>query len=280
MSTTSSNHFRVDSRPAKIRQVVFDVAQKRSEGVVVSDEDVLAQHADLLPELADELRKLGCIQDALQECEEQEYVQAWERLEADSVHEREIGSETDDYRPGESHCDDIAEMLATIGRYRVLGVLGEGGFARVYHAADEELGRDVAIKVPHRRRGTDPEAMEAYWAEARIVASLDHPAIVPVYDIGRTRDGHCYVVSKMIRGENLSARIQRAQVPLDEAVQIMMTVADALHEAHLRGLVHRDIKPGNILLDALGRPFVVDFGLALTEGGSREGAVMPARRVT
>ncbi len=271
MSTTSSNHFRADSRPAKIRQVVFDVAQKRSEGVVVPDEDVLAQHADLLPELVDELQKLGCIQDALQECEEQEYVRAWERLEADSLHEREIGSETDDYRPGESHCDDIAEMLATIGRYRVLGVLGEGGFARVYHAADEELGRDVAIKVPHRRRGTDPEAMEAYWAEARIVASLDHPAIVPVYDIGRTRDGHCYVVSKLIRGENLSARIQRAQLPLEEAVQIMMTVTDALHEAHSRGLVHRDIKPGNILLDALGRPFVVDFGLALTEGGSREG---------
>ncbi|MHB8969851.1 MAG: protein kinase domain-containing protein [Pirellulaceae bacterium] len=271
MSTTSSNHFRADSRPARIRQVLFDVARQRAEGVVVTDEEVLAQHADLLPELADELRKLGCIQRALQQCEEQEYVQAWQRLEADSLHEREIGSETDDYRPGDSHCDDIVEELATIGRYRVLGVLGEGGFARVYHAADEELGRDVAIKVPYRRRGTDPEAMEAYWAEARMVASLDHPAIVPVYDVGRTCDGHCYVVSKLIRGENLSARIRRSPVPLEEAVQITLTVADALHEAHTRGLVHRDIKPGNILLDALGRPYVVDFGLALTEGGSRDG---------
>ncbi|MHB8866045.1 MAG: serine/threonine-protein kinase, partial [Pirellulaceae bacterium] len=271
MSTTSSNHIHTDSRPAKIRQVVFSVAQRRAEGIVVSDQDVLAQHADLLPELAAELRKLGCIQDALEQGDEQAYVEAWQRLEADSVHEREVGSETDDYRPGESHCHDIAEVLATIGRYRVLGVLGEGGFARVYHATDEELGRDVAIKVPHRRRGTDPEAMEVYWAEARIVASLDHPAIVPVYDIGRTRDGHCYVVSKLIRGENLSTRIHRSPLPLEEAVEITMTVADALHEAHTRGLVHRDIKPANILLDALGRPFVVDFGLALTEGSSHDG---------
>jgi serine/threonine protein kinase/formylglycine-generating enzyme required for sulfatase activity len=271
MSTTSSHNLRMTERMARIRRAAFDVARQRAEGFAISDEEVLAQHADLLPELADELRKLGCIHDALREYEEQQYMLAWERIEADSVHERERGSETDDFRLGASDPGDLAEILATIGRYRVLGVLGEGGFARVYHATDEELRRDVAIKVPHRRRGTDPEAMETYWAEARIVASLDHPAIVPVYDIGRTRDGHCYVVSKLIRGENLSARIQRSRLSLEEAVQITMIVADALHEAHTRGLVHRDVKPGNILLDALGRPYVVDFGLALTEGDSRDG---------
>ena len=272
MSTTSSHNLRVTERTAQIRRVVFDVARQRAEGLVISDEEVLAQHTDLLPELADELRKLGCIHDALQEYEEQQYML---RLGAHRSGLRTCSAKSDRRRttfvPGASDTGDVAEMLATIGRYRVLGVLGEGGFARVYHATDEELRRDVAIKVPYRRRGTDPEAMEAYWAEARIVASLDHPAIVPVYDIGRTRDGHCYVVSKLIRGENLSTRIQRSRLSLDEAVQITIVVADALHEAHTRGLVHRDVKPGNILLDSLGRPYVVDFGLALTEGDSRDG---------
>ena len=169
-------------------------------------------------------------------------------------------------------------MLATIGRYRVLGVLGEGGFARVYHATDEELRRDVAIKVPHRRRGTDPEAMEAYWAEARIVASLDHPAIVPVYDIGRTRDGHCYVVSKLIRGENLSARIQRSRLSCEEAVQITVVVADALHAAHTRGLVHRDVKPANILLDCARTPLCRRFRAGADRRGLRAtGAASRAR---
>lgn len=271
MSTTSSHNVHLTERAAQVRRLAYDVARQRAEGVELSDEDVLAQHPELLPELADELRKLAQIQHALRSYDEQLYALAWERIEADSAHGREIGSETDDFLPGSDDTHDVVEMLATIGRYRVLGVLGEGGFARVYHATDEELRRDVAIKVPYRRRGTDPEAMEAYWAEARIVASLDHPAIVPVYDIGRTRDGHCYVVSKLIRGENLAARIQRSRLAWEEAVQITMTVADALHEAHVRGLIHRDVKPANILLDALGRPYVVDFGLALTEGDARDG---------
>ena len=119
-----------------------------------------------------------------------------------------MGSETGDYRPGDAHSDEMSELLSTIGRYRVLGVLGEGGFARVYHATDEELGRDVAIKVPHRRRAADPATLETYRAEARIVAALDHPAIVPVYDIGRTPEGFTYVVSKLIRGESLSTRLR------------------------------------------------------------------------
>lgn len=271
LSTTSSHHSSATNRSARLRAVVLEVARRRAEGLLVTDESVLAEHADLMPELGDELRKLGCIEQAVRSVEEIGLAQAWVRLNADSAREREVGSETGDYRPDDAHSDEISELLSTIGRYRVLGMLGEGGFARVYHATDEELGRDVAIKVPHRRRAADPETLETYRAEARIVAALDHPAIVPVYDIGRTPEGYTYVVSKLIRGESLSARIARAAVTWDEAVRITITVADALHAAHQRGLVHRDIKPGNILLDALSRPYIVDFGLALTEGASREG---------
>ena len=271
MSTTSSHNRRTTERAERIRGVVFEVVRQRAEGRAIEDEEVLSRHPDLLPELAEELQKLSCIRSALQEIEEEEYLLAYERIAADSADEREVGSETNDCRPGADELGRVAELLSSMGRYHVLEILGEGGFARVYLARDDELQRDVAIKVPLRRRGTDPDEMEAYWAEARIVASLDHPAIVPVYDVGRTHDGDSYVVSKLIRGENLSTRIGRSRLSHEQAIRITMVVADALHYAHMRGLVHRDVKPANILLDAQGRPYVVDFGLALTEGDAHDG---------
>ncbi len=272
MSTTSSSRRRTTDHERAIRHAVFDVVRRRAGGDLVADADVIADHPSLLPELADELNKLRCIDEAIDGAEDRQYAAAWQRIEADSPRNRRLGSETDDFEPGSAGSNEVLQEFSTIGRYRVVGVLGEGGFARVYQAKDEELQRDVAIKVPNRRRGTDPEEMEAYWAEARIVAALDHPAIVPVFDVGRTRDGHCYVVSKLIRGENLSDRLRRARVTDIEAVQIVLVVADALQHAHSRGLVHRDIKPANILLDAMGRPFVADFGLALTQCDSHSGS--------
>ena len=107
--------------------------------------------------------------------------------------------------------------------------------------------------------------MEAYIAEARIVAGLDHPNIVPVYHVGQTDDGFCYVVSKFIEGTDLRASIQRSRPSPVASARLVATVAEALHYAHLRGLVHRDIKPANILVDRSGRPYVADFGLALKE---------------
>src|SRR5215831_18566537 len=95
-----------------------------------------------------------------------------------------------------------------IGRYRITTVLGKGAFGVVYRGHDDELRRDVAIKVPHRHRVSRPEDIEAYLAEARLLASLDHPHIVPVHDIGRTDDGLCFVVSKFIEGSDLKARMQ------------------------------------------------------------------------
>jgi serine/threonine protein kinase len=152
-----------------------------------------------------------------------------------------------------------------IGRYRVARVLGQGGFGIVYLAHDEQLHRLVAVKVPHRRLVPRPEDAEAYLTEARTVANLDHPNIVPVYDVGSTEDCPCFVVSKFIEGSTLAERIKGGRPPLAEGVQLVTTVAETLHYAHRKGLVHRDIKPGNILLDSSGRTFVVDFGLALRE---------------
>jgi serine/threonine protein kinase len=108
-------------------------------------------------------------------------------------------------------------------------------------------------------------AAEAYLAEARTVASLDHANIVPVYDVGSTAQFPCFVVSKYIDGSTLKARANKARLSSEEAAQLVATVAEALHYAHKQGIVHRDVKPGNILLDRTGRPFVADFGLALRE---------------
>src|SRR5208282_1463731 len=160
----------------------------------------------------------------------------------------------------------------TIGRYRVERVLGEGGFGLVYLARDDQLHRPVAIKVPHARLVSRPEDAEAYLTEARTVANLDHPNTVPVFDVGSTEDFPCFVVSKFIDGTTLAKKIQDDRPSVAEAVELSATVAEALHHAHTHGIVHRDVKPGNILLDKNGKPHVADFGLALREQDVGQGA--------
>ncbi len=159
-----------------------------------------------------------------------------------------------------------------IGRYRIIHRLGQGGFGTVYLAHDDDLDRPVAIKVPNPERITDPEDVEAFLVEAKILAKLDHPHIVPVHDVGRTPDGLCFVVSKLIEGSDLAVRIGQARLSFREATELVSTIADALHYAHTRGLVHRDIKPANILIDASGKPSVADFGLALRDEDFGKGA--------
>lgn len=152
-----------------------------------------------------------------------------------------------------------------IGRYRVQRTLGQGGFGLVYLAHDDQLQRPVAIKVAHARLIAEPTDAEAYLTEARTVASLDHPNIVPVYDVGASDDFPVFVVSKYIDGTDLFTRLRQSRMPLDVAVELAATVAEALHYAHKQEIVHRDVKPNNILLDKTGKPFVADFGLALRE---------------
>ena len=160
-----------------------------------------------------------------------------------------------------------------IGRYRIERVLGQGAFGTVYRGYDDELKRPVAIKVPHRHLVARPEDMDLYLEEAQVVAGLDHANIVPVHDVGRTEDRLCYVVSKFIEGSDLAGRIRENRLSHCESAGLVAAIAEALHHAHLHQVVHRDVKPANILIDAAGKPYLADFGLALKEEdfGGRSG---------
>src|SRR5262249_49858474 len=142
----------------------------------------------------------------------------------------------------------------------------------VYLARDDDLDRPVAIKVPNWERIAGPEDVEQYLAEARALAQLDHPNIVPVHDVGRSGDGLCYVVSKYVEGTDLAERMRQGRLSCRESAELVAVVAEALHHAHIRDLVHRDIKPANLLIDVQGRPWVADFGLALRDEDYGQGA--------
>ena len=163
-----------------------------------------------------------------------------------------------------------------IGRYVVETLVGNGSFGRVYRCYDGVLKRLVAVKVPHPHL---VDNADLYLDEVRILASLEHPAIVPVYDAGRTEDGLCYVVSKYVEGNTLAKRMKEHRLTHAETAELVATVAEALHHAHRHHVVHRDVKPSNILMDCDGKPYVADFGLALTDdkfgqGGSGTGGTL------
>lgn len=159
----------------------------------------------------------------------------------------------------------VSSTPTMIDRYRVQRILGDGGFGRVYLATDEELRRSVALKVPHEFRVSSHDDVETYLEEARILASLDHPAIVPVYDSGRSDEHRCFTVTKYVEGSDLAVKNRRTHLSFTAAAELISKLADALQYSHEQGVFHRDIKPANILIDLHDRPYISDFGIALKE---------------
>lgn len=148
------------------------------------------------------------------------------------------------------------------GRYRLISPVGEGGMATVYRGRDLRLNRDVAVKILREDLTRDPSFLGRFGREAEIVASLSHPNIVPVYDVGEDQGSH-FIVMEYVRGRTLRDAIEASgHLRVDRAVAIMERVLDALGYAHRQGLVHRDVKPANILLAPDGVPRLADFGIA------------------
>lgn len=148
-----------------------------------------------------------------------------------------------------------------IGRYEIKSELGRGGMATVYRAYDPRFEREVALKVLPREFLHDGSFRVRFEREAKTIASLEHPAIVPVYDVGED-DGQPYFVMRLMPGGSLSDIISKGPMPLKEAARIMSRLGPALDEAHAKGIIHRDLKPGNILFDRAHEPYVSDFGIA------------------
>jgi len=149
-----------------------------------------------------------------------------------------------------------------IGRYRIVRLVGQGTAGSVYEAFDELLTRRVAIKLQCESRATAD--VSEFQDEARTLAALEHPGIVPVYDYGVTLCGRCFVVSKLIEGTNLKDWMRRRRCSMVVAVDIVHAVAAALDYSHARGVIHRDVKPANLLVDPDDKVYVADFGIAVS----------------
>jgi hypothetical protein len=152
--------------------------------------------------------------------------------------------------------------LERVGRYQIIRRLGRGGMGTVYLAHDPQLDRRVALKIPHFTAEDDPQMLERFYREARIAATLRHPNLCPVYDVGESC-GFPYLTMAYIEGQPLSVRLQAGpSLSPPQAAALVIQLARALEVAHQKGIIHRDLKPANVLLGPDGEPVVTDFGLA------------------
>ncbi len=293
MSDKQPNLAEID-RNKQLRRVVDAVLEQRASGEDVSDDVLCQQHASLLPELAVELRKLRVIaraRELSQHAGGDPHVEATHAMAASEPAQRRGGRISRslhircplchepleiaaDQSLGDLACQacqgrfDLAgddpdlkqQPLTRIAHFELLQRLGMGSFGTVWKAHDTKLDRTVALKIP-RKGNLSSGQVEQFLHEARVAARLRHPQIVSVHEIGREGDD-VYIVSDLVDGVSLEKYKAARPLTQRETAQILVTVCDALHFAHLLGVVHRDLKPGNILIDALAQPHITDFGLA------------------
>jgi eukaryotic-like serine/threonine-protein kinase len=231
----------MEREPEDILDLIVRWEQAKAQGQDLAPEELCRDCPDLLSGFRRQVEKLGQV--------------AW--LDGPI----ETGTITGGVVPS---LPDINLPRLLADRYRLEALIGEGGFGRVYRAFDTWLERAVAVKVPRVDRPVTGGELDQCRIEARKVAKLRHPNIVPVHDVGR-EGNTCFIVGEWIEGENLAVRIREDRPDCRESARIVSEVADALAHAHRAGFVHRDIKPANILIDPQGRAYLTDFGIAVVE---------------
>lgn len=229
------------SGPDQLDEVVAAYLRAMERGEYLNRDEILARH----PDLADDLREFFADHDRMN------------RL-AQPLCEPTLGP------PAMS----AAEHIRYFGDYEVLEEIARGGMGVVFKARQVTLNRIVAIKMILGGQLASPENVQRFQTEAEAAAKLDHPGIVPIYEVGQ-HEGQHYFSMGFVEGVSLSARVANGPLPAREAAEIVRAVAEAVQYAHDNGVIHRDLKPGNILLDRQNKPRVTDFGLAkLTESVS------------
>src|SRR5512139_2567979 len=162
------------------------------------------------------------------------------------------------------------EPATRLGPFEIVGVLGSGGMGEVYKARDTRLDRTVAIKVLPAYASADPERRARFEREAKTIAGLNHPNICTLHDVGE-HEGSTFLVMEHLTGETLAQRLEKGPLPLEQALGVATEIADALSAAHRQGVIHRDLKPGNVMLTKAGAK-LLDFGLAKLKGHGEQPA--------
>ena len=283
------------SRERQVAALIDSYLEQRSRGEAITDDKILAAHPDLHQELSQQLARLRIIDAAFSQAQEESQGEQSGPGIDDTTEIRRESSVSQGLRircpscrhgfviradveltglecpccrnrfslAGQERETERANALATIANFELLERVGMGGFGSVWKARDTELDRIVALKIPRQGRlGSDD--VDEFLHEARIAAQLQHPNIVRVFEVGRDQDV-VYIVSEFMQGRSLALWSDQHKPSPIEVAGLMTTVCRALDYAHRQGVIHRDLKPGNILMDEDGDPHITDFGLARRE---------------